>query len=55
MLEDLTALLTERTLCPPTPLEATAQHQMASFILQLQDSPGHARSPSNANRLHLGL
>lgn len=38
VLEDLTVLLTERTLGHPTPLEAIAQHQMASFIPQLQDS-----------------
>ena len=48
MLEDLTVLLTERTLCHLTPLEATAQHQMASFSLQ------HARSPRDANRAQSG-
>ena len=54
MLEDLTVLLTERTLCHLTPLEATAQHQMASFSLQLQDSRSHARSPRDANRAQSG-
>lgn len=54
MLEDLTVLLTERTLCHLTPLKATAQYQMASFSLQLQDSQGHARSPRNANRAQSG-
>lgn len=54
VLEDLTVLLTERTLCHPTPLEATAQHQMPSFILQLQDSRGPASSPRSANRAQSG-
>lgn len=54
MLEELTVLLTERTRCHPTPLEARARHQMPSFFLQLQDTRGHARSPRNAKRAQSG-